>query len=230
MRRILLLIPILCFLYTSPLPAKMIGDFNEDGVINIFDLIVFLQHLSGRETNSNIGEHLGEYEPPEPQYIYLLYWDIFGNAEFEEDGNYPPPDNFDLLSDDLITVTLRFGESIAEFEENDVYGYFITVDKNPVNYAFKFVPSGRYYLEAELVVMDSCFYDKTEKFVHTDSTDSVVELRPVFIGVNRLCFDLILSGAKEEEYVQITEKSWVTRKVYERFYNSKRGFGEITRP
>lgn len=162
--------------------------------------------------------------------VYLLYWDIYGNAEFEVDGNYPPPDNFDLLSDDLITVTLRFGESIAEFEENDVYGYFITVDQNPVNYAFKFVPSGMYWLEAELVVMDSCFYDNTEKFAHSDSTDSVVELRPEFIGVNKGCYDLILSSANEEEYVQIAERSWVTRKVHERFYNNKQGFGEITRP
>ncbi len=162
--------------------------------------------------------------------IYLLYWDLFGNAEFEEDGDYPPPDQWDNISDELITVTLRFGESIAEFKENDVYGYFITIDKNPVNYAFKFVPSGRYYLEAELVVMDSCFYDNTEKFVHTDSTDSVVELRPAFIGVNRLCFDLILSSANEEEYVQVGERSWVTKKVYQCFYKNEQGFGEITRP
>jgi len=162
--------------------------------------------------------------------VHLLYWDIYGNAEFEVDGNYPPPDNFDLLSDDLITVTLRFGEQIAEFEENDVYGYFITIDQNPVNYAFKFVPSGMYWLEAELVVMDSCFYDKTEKFVHPDTTDSVVELRPEFIGVNKGCFDLILSSANEEEYVQIAERSWVTKRVYECFYKNDLGFGEITRP
>jgi hypothetical protein len=162
--------------------------------------------------------------------IYLLYWDVYGNAEFEEDGDYPPPDNLDNMSDELIVVTLRFGESIAEFEENEIYGYFITVDLNPVNYAFKFVPSGRYWLEAELVVMDSCFYDKTEKFLHTDTTDTVVELRPTFLGVNRSCFDLILSSANEEDYVQMAERSWVTRKVYERFYNNKQGFGEITRP
>ena len=162
--------------------------------------------------------------------IYLLYWDIYGNAEFEKDGDYPPPDQWDNIKDNLITVTLRFGESIAEFEENDVYGYFITVNVNPVNYAFKFVPGGRYYLEAELVEMDSCFYVKTEKFVHPDTTDSVVELRPVFIGVNRGCFDLILSSANEEEYVQVAERSWVTKKVYECFYKNEQGFGEITRP
>jgi hypothetical protein len=162
--------------------------------------------------------------------VYLLYWDVYGNAEFEEDGDYPPPDEHDNMSDDLIVVTLRFGESIAEFEENEIYGYFITVDLNPVNYAFKFVPGGRYWLEAEFVVMDSCFYDKTEKFLHTDTTDTVVELRPTFLGVDRSCFDLILSSANEEDYVQMAERSWVTRKVYERFYNNKQGFGEITKP
>ncbi|MBW1696417.1 MAG: hypothetical protein JRK26_06435 [Deltaproteobacteria bacterium] len=162
--------------------------------------------------------------------VHLLYWDIYGNAEFEVDGDYPPPDNLDNMEDDLIVVTLRFGEQIAEFEENDVYGYFITVDKNPVNYAFKFVPSGRYWLEAEFAMMDSCFYDKTDKFLHTDTTDTVVELRPTFLGVNRGCFDLILSSAKEEEYVQLSERCWVTKKVYERFYNNKPGFGDITRP
>ena len=162
--------------------------------------------------------------------VHLLYWDIYGNAEFEVDGDYPPPDDLDNMEDDLIVVTLRFGESIAEFKENDVYGYFITIDKNPVNYAFKFVPGGRYWLEAELVVMDSCFYDKTEKFVHPDTTDSVVELRPEFIGVNKGCFDLILSSANEEEYVQIAERSWVTKRVYECFYKNDQGFGEITRP
>lgn len=163
--------------------------------------------------------------------VHLLYWDIYGNAEFEEDGTYPPPDHLDDIRDELITVTLRFGESIAEFEENDVYGYFITVDENPVNYAFKFVPGGRYYLEAELVEMDSCFYVKTEKFVHPDTTDSVIELRPEFVGVNMgWCFDLILSSANEEEYVQIAERSWVTKRVYECFYKNDQGFGEITRP
>jgi len=163
--------------------------------------------------------------------VHLLYWDIYGNAEFEEDGTYPPPDELDNMEDDLIVVTLRFGEQIAEFEENDVYGYFITVDLNPVNYAFKFVPGGRYYLIAELVVMDSCFYVKTEKFVHPDTTDSVIELRPEFVGVNMgWCFDLILSSANEEEYVQVGERSWVTEKVYDRFYKNKQGFGEITRP
>ena len=68
--------------------------------------------------------------------IHLLYWDIYGNAEFEVDGDYPPPDDHDNISDELIIVTLRFGEQIAEFEENDVYGYFVTADMNPVNIRF----------------------------------------------------------------------------------------------
>ena len=162
--------------------------------------------------------------------IHLLYWDIYGNAEFEVDGDYPPPDDHDNISDELIIVTLRFGEQIAEFEENDVYGYFVTADMNPVNYAFKFVPAGRYWLEAELVDMDSCYYDKTDKFFHSDTTDSIMELRPEFLGVNRSCFDLILSSAKAEEYVQLAERSWVTKRVYEQFYQNKEGFGEITKP
>ena len=77
---------------------------------------------------------------------FLLYRDILGNAEFETDGNYPPPDNKDNAFDYNIVVTLRFGEQLDIFEEDEVYGYMITVDRNPVNYHFKFVPDGKYWL------------------------------------------------------------------------------------
>ena len=152
---------------------------------------------------------------------YYLYRDILGNAEYEADGNYPPPDNLDNFMDDNIVVTLRFGEALDIFEKDEVYGYMITVDYNPVNYHFKFVPDGKYWLEAELVILDSCFYAKSSVFDHADSVDTEVDLRPTFLGTNMGCFDLILSGVAEGECVLVEEKMWVTRKVYERYYRER---------
>jgi len=162
--------------------------------------------------------------------VYLLYRDIYGNAEFEEDGNYPPPDNLDNFYDGLITVTLRFGETIDIFDENDVYGYFITTDDKDVNYAFKFVPSGNYWLEAELTIADSCFYVKTDKFYLSDTTDVVKELRPVFLGLNMNCFTVTLSGVSEGECVQVEGGSYVTKEVYERFYKGRNNLDVPTAP
>ncbi|HUU29947.1 MAG TPA: hypothetical protein VM123_19255 [archaeon] len=164
------------------------------------------------------------------QEIYLLYRDIYGNAEFEADGDYPPPDNLDNFDDGLITVTLRFGETIDIFTENDVYGYFITVDQNPYNYSFKFIPDGNYWLEAEFVVLDSCFYDKTDKFFHSDTADTIIDLHPEFLGVNRGCFDLILSGVSEGEYVQVGERFYVRKEVYDRFYKNRESSDTPTVP
>ena len=154
---------------------------------------------------------------------FLLYRDILGNAEFETDGNYPPPDNKDNAFDYNIVVTLRFGEQLDIFEEDEVYGYMITVDRNPVNYHFKFVPDGKYWLEAELVILDSCFSDQSEVFEHSDSVDTEVDLFPEFLGTGMGCFDLILTGTSEGESVQVEEKTWVTRKVYERYYREREG-------
>ncbi|MEA1997542.1 MAG: hypothetical protein U9N45_07870 [Gemmatimonadota bacterium] len=152
---------------------------------------------------------------------YLLYHDIYGNAEFEADGDYPPPDNLDNFDDGLITVTLRFGEDIAIYTRDEVYGYSITVDQNPENYKFPFVPNGYFWLEAEFTVLDSCFYDKTDSFYHSDTTDTEVQLRPTFLGLDKGCFSLILSGAAEDECVQVGERSWVTKKVYDSFYRDR---------
>jgi len=153
---------------------------------------------------------------------YLLYRDILGNAEFEADGNYPPPDNQDNFRDGEITVTLRFGEALDIFEKDEVYGYMITVDSNPVNYHFKFVPDGKYWLEAEFVVVDSCFSDESVVFQHSDTVDTVVDLHPTFLGTNMGCFDLILTGVSEGEFVQVEDSFWVTGKVYEHFYRDRK--------
>lgn len=158
--------------------------------------------------------------------IYMLYRDILGNAEFEADGNYPPPDNLDNFYDGEITVTLRFGESLDIFEKDEVYGYMITVDRNPVNYHFKFVPGGNYWLEAEFVIADSCFYYNSGVFLHLDTLDTEVDLHPTFLGTDMGCFDLILSGVAEGECVQVDERFWVTEKVYQSFYRDREGVGD----
>jgi hypothetical protein len=158
--------------------------------------------------------------------VFLLFRDIHGNAEFESDGNYPPPDNLDNAWDDNIVVTLRFGEDMDIFEEDEVYGYIITADNGPGtddNFWFKYIPDGYYWLEAELVIQDSCFYDQTDNFYQTDSVDTVIDLFPAFIGTDMGCFDLILTSASEEDCVQLDEKTWVTKKVYERFYREREG-------
>jgi hypothetical protein len=46
----------LLLLIPSSGKAKIIGDFNNDGKINIMDLIVFLQYLGDENTSSNIGD------------------------------------------------------------------------------------------------------------------------------------------------------------------------------
>jgi len=162
--------------------------------------------------------------------VFLLYRDIYGVVEYEPDGDYPPPANLDNYSDDLITVTLYFGENIDIFYENEVYGYFITTDNNDVNYQFPFVPSGWYWLNAEFTILDSCFQARTEKFFHSDSVDTVRELRPTFLGLNKGCFSVGLSGVAEGDAVKVSEGCWVTRKVYERFYRNRQPASGITAP
>jgi hypothetical protein len=48
----------LLLLIPSSGKAKIIGDFNNDGEINILDLVVFLQYLKGDPTSSNIGDSI----------------------------------------------------------------------------------------------------------------------------------------------------------------------------
>lgn len=167
----------------------------------------------------------------EVEEIYLLYQDIYGVVEYEADGNYPPPDNLDNLTDDNIMVTLYFGESIDFYQENDVYGYFVSTDgqgSNQENFNFPFVPSGDYWLNAEFTSMDSCFQAKTSKFYHSDTSATFKELRPEFIGRNMTCWTVYL--ASDDEMVQLSERCWVTRQVYENIYKDRLENGELIQP
>ncbi|MBN2288570.1 MAG: hypothetical protein JXQ83_04505, partial [Candidatus Glassbacteria bacterium] len=208
-------------LASGPLAAKVIGDFNNDGKLNIADAIMFIRHLMGHEVIPEVGRELTE-----PGGVFLLYRDILGNVEYEADNEYPPPDELDDYYDGEITVTLRFGEALDIFQKDEVYGYMITLDTNPVNYHFKFVPDGLYWVEAEFVILDSCFYDYSAVFQHDDSLDTVADLQPVFLGTNMDCFDLILTGVSGSDCVQVDERTWVTRRVYERFYRDLGSRGE----
>ena len=95
--------------------------------------------------------------------MYLLYRDIYGNAEFEEDNDYPPPDNLDNFDDGLITVTLRFGEQIDIFAENDypqavrVLQYFVKSMNPEEDDAAVFNPKG-------LVANAKDFLDENDHF------------------------------------------------------------------
>ena len=62
MKKILTVPVLLCFLAAGPAHAKVWGDLNGDGKINIFDLIAFLRHLSGEETLPEMGEEIGLLE------------------------------------------------------------------------------------------------------------------------------------------------------------------------
>ncbi len=161
------------------------------------------------------------------QTSYLLYYDVIGNAEFESDGTYPPPDNLDNAFDDLITVRLYFGEDFnvgeVTYGENEIYGFYITSDDTPgdhVNFSFPFVPDGTYYLTAEFVSADSCFFAQSTDFAHTDTSHSEIDLRPLFLGQNQDCYDVILTAA-QDEMVQVGERFFVTRKVYDQFYKDR---------
>ena len=222
MKRYIKIILLLVCLAFGSVQAKILGDFNNDGHLSIADAIMFIRHLMGLEVIPEVGQEI-----PEPGGVYLLYRDILGNAEFEADGDYPPPEDLDDYYDGEITVTLRFADPLDIFETNEVYGYMITVDYNPVNYHFKFIPNGKYWLEAEFVIQDSCFYDKSEVFQHSDSVDTVVELHPGFLGLNLDCFDLILTGVSEQECVRVGERMWVTGKVYERFYKDADNYRDL---
>ena len=211
MKRITLIIPLLVCLSFGSVQAKKLGDFNNDGSLSIADAIGFIRILMGLDPQGDVGKdyNVSDISPNR---------DILGNAEFEADGEYPPPENLDNYRDGEIVVTLRFGEPLDVFEKDEVYGYMITVDANPVNYHFKFVPGGKYWLEAEFVMIDSCFYDKSEIIQHLDSVDTVVNLHPTFLGTNMGCFDLILTGVSDGEFVKVEDRMFVARKVYKRFY------------
>lgn len=162
--------------------------------------------------------------------IYLLHTDIYGVAEYEADGEYPPPDTDDDLPDAYMMVLLYFGENISIYKANEVYGYSVTTESNVENFYFPFVPDGNYWLRAEFTNLDSCFMEETDVFFHSDTADTFVELLPTFIGLNKDCFYVTLSGVSEGEMVQVAEKTWVSRKVYEDFYKTREGLEEITGP
>ncbi|MCE5269779.1 hypothetical protein LLH00_00665 [bacterium] len=204
----------------TTLQAKQVGDFNGDGKIDLQDVIAFMLHLAGRKTVPEIGQELQSGTP-----VYYLYTDIYGNAEFESDNDYPPPDNLDNSSDDLIVVSLHFAEDFlggaanGGFDKNDIYGYCITEDTmgDTPNFYFPFVPSGSYWASAELTVSDTCYFVKTDKFYHSgDTANTRIDLRPQRLGVDQGCFDLILSAAREKpvEYVQTGLRCWINKKVY----------------
>ena len=159
--------------------------------------------------------------------VYMLYWDVNGNAEFERDGTYPPPDNMDNDYDGEITVILYFNEDVDIFQKDDVYGYYITADNGPgtdPNFWFPFVPDFEYYLTAEFTQADSCFFDRSDPFFHSDSLTSTVNLYPVYVGQNQNCYNVTLSSADKDSMVEVTANGktfWVTQAVYEKFYQDK---------
>ncbi|MCE5273016.1 hypothetical protein LLH00_17190 [bacterium] len=161
--------------------------------------------------------------------VYYLYTDVYGNAEFETDNDYPPPDNLDNSKDDLIVVTMHFAEAYlggaanGGFDKDAIYGYCITEDTagDAPNFYFPFVPRGPYWASAELTVNDTCYFVKTAEFYHSgDTANTRVDMRPVLLGVDKGCFDLILSAAQDEpvEYVQAGPRCWLNKKVYDKFY------------
>ena len=167
--------------------------------------------------------------------VYQLYNDIYGVVEYEADGDYPPPFNNDNLSDDNIMVTLFFGETIDFYKDGDVSGYFVSYDdntdaSNEENFNFPFVPSGRYYLNAEFTIMDSCFQATTSKFTHTDTVHTFQELRPTFLGTNRNCWTVGLASVSDDDMVQVSERCWVTKQVYENIYKDRMENGELIQP
>ena len=167
------------------------------------------------------------------EYVQIDPWDIYGVAEYEADGDYPPPFSLDNLSDENIVVTLYFGQQMDFYQENDVYGYFISYDdnsetSNEENFNFPFVPAGKFWLDAEFTILDSCFYAKTTKFTHSDSAHTFREIRPVFLGIGRDCWSVDVAGASD--MVQINKNCWVTREVYQSYYKDKMENGELIEP
>ena len=170
--------------------------------------------------------------------VYLLYQDIAGNAEFELDGSYPPPANLDNEFDYLITVTLFFGEDFAGgFSKDQVYGYYLTTDDVDINFIFPFAPAGKYWLSAELVLNDTCYFAKTEIFQHkSDTTYTFQEIRPTLLGDNatQKCFELHVPGlaSAEEpvEYVQQGPRCWINKKVYDTYYKESQENQELIKP
>ena len=135
--------------------------------------------------------------------IYMLFWDINGNAEFERDGTYPPPDNMDNDYDGEITVILYFNEDVDIFQKDDVYGYYITADNGPgtdPNFWFPFVPDYEYYLTAEFTQADSCFFDRSDPFFHSDSLTSTVNLYPVYVGQNQNCYNVTIKLCRQRQH------------------------------
>ncbi len=172
------------------------------------------------------------------EQVHIKSNDIYGLVEYESDGDYPPPDNLDNVTDDNIVVTLFFGYNEDPYRVNDVYGYAITDDYNDENFSFPFVPEGDYWMTAEFVIQDSCFQKKTSTFYHADTAHTFVELRPAFIGLNKCKYyleelspDLAgLAAVSDDNMVQISERCWVTKQVYEDIYKDRMENGELIQP
>lgn len=118
---------------------------------------------------------------------WYLFRDAYGNAEFE--SRYDTNPRTDDYYDDGILVTLYFGEENSGFERGDVYGYYLTQDTDPVNYWFKFLPDGVYYMKAGLEVTNErdntkidVYEAESPDFFQEKDVDSEVNMNLQYVG------------------------------------------------
>ncbi len=106
------------------------------------------------------------------EYVYETYPHVLGNAEYERDGEFGTDD----YTDEDIEVILTFEDNMYGFEPGDIVGYYKTIDYNPINFWFKFVPPGDYGLEASLWDGDDYIWALSDIFYHSKNEDTYVDI------------------------------------------------------
>ena len=119
MGKTVIIVFILGFSIAVPLQATTIGDFNDDGVINISDVVALIMHITGHEEIPEVGRAIdvGDDVVPSPTM------GLDGPNAFVADAEQVNPIVLKVLNGVLPKVWPVFNEVDSGTIQGDSYGY-----------------------------------------------------------------------------------------------------------
>ncbi|MFH1589761.1 MAG: hypothetical protein ABIB43_04310, partial [archaeon] len=94
-------------------------------------------------------------------------------------------------------------------------GYYETADLDNLNYWFKFIPEGRYNLEAQLWDGDLFISQESERFFHADDEDTYVDMYIWPGGGTTEISSKISTGKLSTTIPTMENKFYVSEKAYD---------------
>ncbi|HUU28484.1 MAG TPA: hypothetical protein VM123_11790 [archaeon] len=193
---VLLMLNVFYLFSPSPAKAKVIGDFNNDGKINVLDLVEFLGYLGGKRTVPEIGQEMGDVIHDTVYIDKIINW---GNVVFDSKGiridttnNHINIGNYGEGSHPLTLKVFSDGREVVNIA-SDNYGGFSTgllelkADNGNEDYPNILIHGMnlKLYNGANLVLPDWAFADKLyvedfgDAFICWDYQSNQIKIRRV---------------------------------------------------